>query len=56
MAHKQYRWLEERDERWNDIEIVHQDEVFPLLLLSRNGTTTRIDDNGLFGGIASRIR
>ncbi|HYA99067.1 MAG TPA: hypothetical protein VED37_02495 [Ktedonobacteraceae bacterium] len=56
MAHKQYRWLEERDERWNDIQIVHQGEVFPLLLLSRNGTTTRIDDNGLFGGIASRIR
>jgi len=56
MAHKQYRWLEERDERWNDIEIVHQDEVFPLLLLSRNATTTRIDDDGLFGGVASRIR
>jgi len=56
MAHKQYRWLEERDERWNDIQLVHQGEMFPLLLLSRNGTTTRIDDNGLFGGIASRIR
>ncbi len=56
MAHKQYRWLEERDERWHDIQIVHQGEVFPLLLLSRNGTNTRIDDNGLFGGIASRIR
>jgi hypothetical protein len=56
MAHKQYRWIEGRDERWNDIQIVHQGEVFPLLHLSRNGTTTRIDDNGFFGGIASRIR
>ncbi len=56
MAHKQYRWLEERDVRWNDIQVVHQGEVFPLLHMSRNGTTTRIDDNGFFGGIASRIR
>ena len=56
MAHKQYRWMEERDEHWNSIQIVHQGEVFPLLHLSKNGTTTRIDDNGLFGGIASRIR
>ena len=56
MAHKQYRWIEERDEHWNSIQIVHQGEVFPLLHLSKNGTTTRIDDNGLFGGIASRIR
>ena len=56
MAHKQYRWMEERDDHWNSIQIVHQGEVFPLLHLSKNGTTTRIDDNGLFGGIASRIR
>ena len=56
MAHRQYRWMEERDEHWNSIQIVHQGEVFPLLHLSKNGTTTRIDDNGLFGGIASRIR
>ncbi len=56
MAHKQYRWMEERDEHWNSIQIVHQGEVFQLLHLSKNGTTTRIDDNGLFGGIASRIR
>ena len=56
MAHKQYRWMEERDEHWNSIQIVHQGEVFLLLHLSKNETTTRIDDNGLFGGIASRIR
>ncbi|HYX49499.1 MAG TPA: hypothetical protein VE843_07140 [Ktedonobacteraceae bacterium] len=56
MAPKQNRWIEERDEHWNSIQIVHQGEVFPLLHLSKNGTTTRIDDNGLFGGIASRIR
>lgn len=56
MAHRQNRWMEERDEHWNSIQIVHQGEVFPLLHLSKNGTTTRIDDNGLFGGIASRIR
>ena len=56
MAHMQYRWMEEREEHWNSIQIVHQGEVFPLLHLSKNGTTTRIDDNGLFGGIASRIR
>jgi len=56
MAHKQYRWMEERDEHWNSIQIVHQGEVFPLFHLSKNGTTTRIDDNGLFGGMASRIR
>src|SRR5271165_2059996 len=56
MAHKQYRWMEERDEHWNSIQIVQQGEVFPLLHLSKNGTTTRIDDNGFFGGIASRIR
>jgi len=48
--------MEERDEHWNSIQIVHQGEVFPLLHLSKNGTTTRIDDNGLFGGIASRVR
>lgn len=48
--------MEERDEHWNSIQIVHQGEVFPLLHLSKNATTTRIDDNGLFGGIASRIR
>ena len=56
MAPKQNRWIEERDERWNSIQIVHQGDVFPLLHLSKNGTTTRIDDNGFFGGIASRIR
>jgi hypothetical protein len=56
MAPKQNRWIEERDEHWNSIQIVHQGEVFPLLHLSKNGTTTRIDDNGFFGGIASRIR
>jgi hypothetical protein len=56
MTPRQTRWIEERDERWNSIQIVRQGEVFPLLHLSRNGTTTRIDDNGLFGGMASRIR
>ena len=56
MDARQNRWIEERDEHWNAIQIVHQGEVFPLLHLSNNGTTTRIDDNGLFGGIASRIR
>ena len=56
MAPIQNRWIEERDEHWNSIQIVHQGEVFPLLHLSKNGTTTRIDDNGFFGGIASRIR
>jgi hypothetical protein len=56
MAPKQNRWIEERDEYWNSIQIVHQGEVFPLLHLSKNATTTRIDDNGFFGGIASRIR
>ena len=56
MAYKQNRWIEERDAHWNSIQIVHPGEVFPLLHLARNGTTTRIDDNGSFGGIASRIR
>ena len=56
MAPRQNRWIEERDEHWNSIQVVHQGEVFPLLHLSKNGTTTRIDDNGFFGGIASRIR
>jgi hypothetical protein len=56
MAHKQYRWMEERDEHWNSIQIVHQGEVFPLFHPPKNGTTLRVDDNGLFGGIASRIR
>ncbi len=56
MAHKQNRWIEERDTYWNTIQVVHQGEVFPLLHLAKNGTTTRIDDNGFFGGIASRIR
>src|SRR5947209_9192742 len=56
MTPKQNRWIEERDEHWNSIQIVHQGEAFPLLHLSKNDTTIRIDDNGLFGGIASRIR
>jgi hypothetical protein len=56
MAHKQNRWIEERDAHWNSIHIVHPGEVFPLFHLARNGTTTRYDDNGLFGGIASHIR
>ena len=56
MVPKQNRWIEERDEHWNSIQVVHQGEVFPLLHLAKNGTTTRIDDNGFFGGIASRIR
>jgi hypothetical protein len=56
MATKQNRSIEERDEHWNSIQVVHQGEVFPLLHLAKNGTTTRIDDNGFFGGIASRIR
>jgi len=56
MVPKQNRWIEERDEHWNTIQVVHQGEVFPLLHLAKNGTTTRIDDNGFFGGIASRIR
>jgi hypothetical protein len=56
MALKQNRWIDERDEHWNAIQIVQQGEVFPLLHPSKNGTTIRIDDNGFFGGIASRIR
>ena len=56
MVPKQNRLIEESDEHWNAIQIVHQGEAFPLLQLSTNGTTIRIDDNGLFGGIASRIR
>ena len=56
MTSKQNRWIEQRDEHWNSIQIVHQGEVFPLFHVSKNGTTIRIDDNGLFGGIASRIR
>ena len=56
MAPMQNRWIEERDEHWNSIQVVQQGEVFPLLHLAKNGTTTRIDDNGFFGGIASRIR
>src|SRR6266480_141693 len=55
MTPKQNRLIEESDEHWNAIQIVHQGEAFPLLQLSTNGTTIRIDDNGLFGGIASRI-
>ncbi len=56
MAHKHNRWIEERDTHWNTIQVVHPGEVFPLFHLATNGTTTRIDDNGLFAGIASRIR
>ena len=56
MAHKRNRWIEERDAHWNAIQIVHPGEVFPLFQVARNGTTTRTDDNGSFGGIASRIR
>jgi hypothetical protein len=56
MAHKQNRWIEERDAPWDSTQTVHPGEVFPLLHLARNGTTTRIDDNGSFAGIASRIR
>lgn len=56
MAHKHNRWIEERDTHWNTIQTVHPGEVFPLFHLARNGTTTRLDDNGLFAGIASRIR
>jgi hypothetical protein len=56
MAHEQRRWIEERDAGWNSIPIVHPGEVFPLFQLARNGTTTRRDDNGRFGGIAACIR
>ncbi len=56
MAHKHNRWIEERDTHWNSIQAVHPGEVFPLFHLARKGTTTRIDDNSLFAGIASRIR
>jgi hypothetical protein len=56
MEHKHNRWIEERDTHWNSIQAVHPGKVFPLFHLARNGTTTRIDDNGLFAGIASRIR
>lgn len=56
MAHEHKRWIEERDSGWNSIHIVHPGEVFPLFHLARNGTTIRYDDNGSFGGIASRIR
>src|SRR5437879_2494231 len=30
MVPKQNRWIEERDEHWNSIQVVHQGEVFPL--------------------------
>jgi hypothetical protein len=56
MTQKQNRWIEERDAHWNSLPIVRPGEVFSLFHLGRNGTTTRIDDNGLFGGSASRIR
>ena len=56
MAREQRRWIEERDRDWNTISIAHPGEVFPLFHLGRNGTTIRSDDNGAFGGIASRIR
>jgi len=46
----------ERDVHWNIIHTVHPGEVFPLFHPARNGTTIRYDDNGLFGGMASRIR
>jgi hypothetical protein len=56
MAHKQGRWLEERDASWNSIQVVHPGAVFSLFHPASNGTTTRYDDKGCFGGIASRIR
>jgi hypothetical protein len=56
MAHQHNRWIEEREAHWNAIQVVHPGEVFPLFQLARNGTTIRIDDDGLFGGIASRVR
>jgi hypothetical protein len=56
MTHQHNRWIEERDTHWNTIQTVHPGEVFPLFQLTTNNATTRIDDNGLFAGIASRIR
>src|SRR5712691_491872 len=56
MAQKQNRRIEERDAHWNSIQVVHPGEVFPLLQVARYGTNARTDDNGSFGGIASRIR
>lgn len=46
----------DRDTYWNTIQTVHINEAFPLFQLARNGTVQRQDDNGSFGGIASRIR
>src|SRR6516164_4617706 len=56
MAYRHNRWIEDRDTHWNTFQTVLPGEVFPLFQLATNGTTTRIDDNGLFAGIASHIR
>jgi hypothetical protein len=56
MAHEQKRWSREKEVSWNTIQIVHPGEAFPLFHLARNDMTIRYSDDGLFGGIASRIR
>ncbi len=56
MAHEPGRWNETKEALWNTVQMVQPGELFPLFSSSRNGTTVRQDDNGLFGGIASRIR
>jgi hypothetical protein len=56
MAHEPGRWNETKEALWNTVQMVQPGEPFPLFSLSRNGTTIRYDDNGLFGGMASRIR
>ena len=56
MAHEPRRWNETKETPWNTISVVHAGELFPLFAPTRNGTTIRYDDDGLFGGIASRIR
>lgn len=56
MAHEPGQWNETKEALWNTVQMVQPGELFPLFSPSRNGTTIRYDDNGLFGGIASRIR
>src|SRR5947199_3920429 len=46
----------ERSASWNTVRAVHPGEVFPLFDPTRNGTTIRYSDNGVFGGMASSIR
>ena len=56
MAHEPGRWNETKEALWNTVQMVQPGEPFLLFPPSRNGTTVRYDDNGSFGGMASRIR